>query len=142
MARTAAFYLCSPSNPEGAVADQAYLERAISLARTYDFMLFADECYSEIYFDEPPVGALEVAHGMSGSFDNVVVFNSLSKRSNLPGLRSGFVAGDETFVRSYSQFRNVSCPQVPLPVQHVSERLWNEEKHVETKDNCIVKSFC
>lgn len=139
--QTAAFYLCSPSNPEGAVADKAYLEKAIRLARKYDFMLFSDECYSEIYFDAAPAGALEVAYGIDATFKNVVAFNSLSKRSNLPGLRSGFVAGDENFMRSYSQFRNVACPQVPLPVQHVSEKVWNEEKHVETNRQLYREKF-
>ncbi len=139
--RVAAFYLCSPSNPEGAVADRAYLEKAIELARKYDFMLFSDECYSEIYFDEAPAGALEVAYGIDGSFDNVVAFNSLSKRSNLPGLRSGFVAGDEKFMRSYAQFRNVACPQVPLPIQNVSEKVWNEETHVKTNRQLYREKF-
>ncbi|MGH6736526.1 MAG: aminotransferase class I/II-fold pyridoxal phosphate-dependent enzyme [Methyloceanibacter sp.] len=97
-ARAAAFYLCSPSNPEGAVASREYLARAIALARRYDFMLFADECYSEIYSGEPPPGVLEVAQGLTGSLANVLVFQSLSKRSGLPGLRSGFVAGDPEFI--------------------------------------------
>ena len=131
LARTIALYLCSPSNPQGAVADRAYLARAIALARRYDFLLFADECYSEIYGDEPPPGALETAFAQDGSFANVVVFQSLSKRSGLPGLRSGFVAGDPAFIASFGRFRNVACPQVPLPVQHVSVAAWSDEAHVE-----------
>lgn len=129
--KTAAFYLCSPSNPEGAVANRDYLEKAIRLAREYDFMLFSDECYSEIYQEDAPLGALEVAFLMDGSFRNVLAFNSLSKRSNLPGLRSGFVAGDQSFIDAFSSFRNVACPQIPLPIQHVSEKAWSEEEHVE-----------
>jgi len=129
--RTVAFYLCSPSNPQGAVAGRAFLARAIALARRFDFMLFADECYSEIYNDAPPAGALETAYGETQSFANVVAFNSLSKRSGLPGLRSGFVAGDPDFIASFLRFRNVACPQVPLPVQHVSVKAWSEELHVE-----------
>jgi N-succinyldiaminopimelate aminotransferase len=129
--RTVALYLCSPSNPQGAVADSDYLAAAIALARRFDFMLFADECYSEIYFDTPPPGALETAFAANGSFANVVTFNSLSKRSGLPGLRSGFVAGDPAFVAAFARFRNVACPQVPLPIQHVSVKAWFDEEHVE-----------
>jgi N-succinyldiaminopimelate aminotransferase len=129
--RTVALYLCSPSNPQGAVASRAYLSRAIALARRFDFLLFADECYSEIYSDTPPPGALETAYAETASLANVVVFQSLSKRSGLPGLRSGFVAGDSDFVASLGRFRNVACPQVPLPVQHVSVKAWGDEQHVE-----------
>jgi len=131
LARTVAFYLCSPSNPEGAVASRDYLKRAIALARHHDFLLFADECYSEIYADERPPGALEVAMAETGSLDNVVAFQSLSKRSGLPGLRSGFVAGDPAFMAAFGRFRNVACPQVPLPIQHVSAAAWADEAHVE-----------
>ena len=128
--RTSIMYLCSPSNPQGAIASRAYLEQAISLARAYDFMIFADECYSEIYFGEKPPGILQVAFGMNGDFSNVVAFNSLSKRSNLPGLRSGFIAGDPVFINKYAQFRNVTCPQMPLPVQYASAKVWADEDHV------------
>jgi aspartate/methionine/tyrosine aminotransferase len=128
---TVALYLCTPSNPQGAVADRSYLAAAIALARRFDFMLFADECYSEIYSDTPPPGALETAFVANGSFANVVTFNSLSKRSGLPGLRSGFVAGDPAFIAAFARFRNVACPQVPLPIQHVSVRAWSDEAHVE-----------
>jgi aspartate/methionine/tyrosine aminotransferase len=127
--RTIALYLCSPSNPQGAVAGRSYLASAIALARRFDFMLFADECYSEIYSDAPPSGALEAAFA-GGSFANVVIFNSLSKRSGLPGLRSGFLAGDASFVAAFARFRNVACPQMPLPVQHVSVKAWSDEDHV------------
>lgn len=130
LARTVALYLCSPSNPQGAVASAEYLTHAIALARRHDFLLFADECYSEIYGDVPPPGALETSHKESGSFANVVAFNSLSKRSGLPGLRSGFVAGDPEFIAAFFRFRNVACPQVPLPVQHVSAAAWADEAHV------------
>jgi N-succinyldiaminopimelate aminotransferase len=129
--RTVALYLCSPSNPQGAVADRNYLAAAIALARRFDFMLFADECYSEIYSDAPPPGAIETAFAANGSFAGVVTFNSLSKRSGLPGLRSAFVAGDPAFIAAFARFRNVACPQVPLPIQHVSVRAWSDEEHVE-----------
>ena len=129
--RAAALYLCSPSNPQGAVADRSYLATAIALARRFDFMLFADECYSEIYCDIPPPGALETAFAAGGSFANVMTFQSLSKRSGLAGLRSGFVAGDAEFIAPFARFRNVACPQVPLPIQHASVEAWSDENHVE-----------
>jgi N-succinyldiaminopimelate aminotransferase len=128
--RTCAIYLASPANPQGAVASRAYLEKLITLARNYRFYVFADECYSEIYTREPPAGILEAAAGMGG-FDLVLSFNSLSKRSNAPGLRSGFIAGDAAFLKSYGRYRNVASPQIPLPVQHASAVLWNDEAHVE-----------
>ncbi len=134
--RTTAFYLCSPSNPQGAVASEAYLAKVIELSRKYNFMLFSDECYSEIYSDAPPKGALEVALGIGEGaggdpFVNIVTFNSLSKRSNLPGLRSGFCAGDAAFISDFMAFRNVACPQIPLPIQLTSAKIWLDEAHVE-----------
>lgn len=130
LARTAALYLCSPANPQGAVADAAYIARALDLARTYDFLLFFDECYSEIYSAAPPVGALEVAAKTPERFRNLVVFNSLSKRSNLPGLRSGFSAGDAGFLDTLFEVRNLIGPQMPGPTQHASAAAWAEEQHV------------
>ncbi len=127
--RTAAFYLASPANPQGAVASSAYFEHLISLARKHGFYVFSDECYSEIYQNDPPPGALEIA-ARSGSFDRVLVFNSLSKRSNAPGFRSGFIAGDGAFLKDYLQYRNVASPQVPVPIQHASAALWADEGHV------------
>ena len=126
---TAAFYLASPANPQGAIASAAYLEQLIALARKHGFYVFSDECYSEIYQNAPPPGALEVA-ARSGSFDRILVFNSLSKRSNSPGFRSGFIAGDGAFLKDYLQYRNVASPQVPVPIQHASAALWADEDHV------------
>ena len=131
LARTAVMFICSPANPQGAVADEAYLAHAINLARTHDFMLFADECYSEIYTDQPPTGALATSYSDHGDFRNVVAFQSLSKRSNLPGLRSGFCAGDADFLAALARLRNVAAPQLALPVQHASAAIWREESHVE-----------
>ena len=139
--RTVAFYLCTPSNPQGAVADRAYLARAIALARRFDFLLFTDECYSEIYGETPPPGVLETAYAETRSLANVVSFQSLSKRSGLPGLRSGFVAGDAEFIASLLRFRNVACPQVPLPVQHVSVEAWGDERHVERGRDLYRENF-
>lgn len=128
--RAVAFYLCSPANPQGAVASAAYIRRALELARAYDFMLFLDECYSEIYAGDPPPGGLEVAAATDRRFDNIVVFNSLSKRSNLPGLRSGFAAGDARFMDTFFEVRNLIGPQMPGPTQAVSAAVWAEEQHV------------
>lgn len=130
--RTAAFYLCTPANPQGAIAEPAYIARCIAMARRYGFMLFVDECYSEIYTREAPAGALAVAAQTPERFANVVVFNSLSKRSNLPGLRSGFCAGDGDFIETLAEVRNVIGNQMPGPVQHVSAAVWSEEQHVTT----------
>jgi N-succinyldiaminopimelate aminotransferase len=141
LARTAAFYLATPANPQGSVASRAYMDKAVQLARQYDFLLFLDECYSEIYWDEKPAGGLESAFGLSGDFANVLVFNSLSKRSNVPGLRSGFISGDENFLAAYTRFRNVAAPQMALPVQHASAMLWNDEAHVEASRDIYRRKF-
>lgn len=131
LARTVALFVCSPANPQGAVASRAYIEQALALARAHDFMLFFDECYSEIYTQQAPLGALEVAAATPERFANLVVFNSLSKRSNLPGLRSGFCAGDAAFLEAFAEIRNMCAPQVPGPVQHASAAAWGDETHVE-----------
>ncbi len=128
--RTVALYLCSPANPQGAIASKDYIARALELARAHDFMLLFDECYSEIYADEPPPGALAVAAATPERFRNLVVFNSLSKRSNLPGLRSGFCAGDAGFLEAFAELRNMVAPQMPGPTQHVSAAVWADEAHV------------
>jgi N-succinyldiaminopimelate aminotransferase len=128
--RTVAFYLCTPANPQGTVASAAYLRRALALARQYDFMLFVDECYSEIYTGEAPTGGLQIAAATPEKFKNILVFNSLSKRSNLPGLRSGFVAGDGDFIETLAEVRNLVGPQMPGPIQHASAAVWAEEQHV------------
>ena len=128
--RVAAFYLCSPSNPQGKVASADYIKKALALARKHDFMLFFDECYSEIYSSEAPTGGLQVAATTPERFKNIIVFNSLSKRSNLPGLRSGFAAGDPDFLENMAEIRNLTAPQMPGIVQHASVAVWSEEQHV------------
>ncbi|MEA2950617.1 MAG: N-succinyldiaminopimelate aminotransferase [Alphaproteobacteria bacterium] len=127
LARTVAFYLASPSNPQGAVADAAYLARLCALARRFGFLVFADECYCEIYSDRAPPGMLEAA---GPDFANVVVFHSLSKRSSLPGMRVGFAAGDRRFLAPFLELRNVAAPQVPIPAQHVAIAAYADEAHV------------
>jgi N-succinyldiaminopimelate aminotransferase len=129
LARTVAFYLASPSNPQGAVADLAYLTRVVEMARRHGFLVFCDECYSEIYSTTQPAGILQAA---GADFENVVLFQSLSKRSNLPGLRIGFAAGDRRFIGKFLELRSVAAPQVPIPAQHVAIAAYEDEAHVET----------
>lgn len=129
--RTEIAYLCSPSNPQGAVASREYLAELLRLADTHDFRIFADECYSEIYRGEAPVGILEVAQSIDADPERVVVFNSLSKRSNLPGLRSGFVAAGPAAMTRLRQLRDYAGAPLPSPLQHVAARAWGDEAHVE-----------
>lgn len=136
--RTVVFYLASPSNPQGAVADRAYLDKLTALARRYGFLVFADECYCEIYTEHAPTGMLEAS---APDFDNVVVFHSLSKRSNLPGLRVGFAAGDKNFLAAFLELRNVAAPQVPVPAQHVAVAAYNDESHVEENRRLYKEKF-
>lgn len=134
--RVQLLYLCSPGNPTGAVADRAYLERALALADTHDFVIASDECYSEIYADEntPPVGLLDVAHEQGRTdFERCVVFHSLSKRSNLPGLRSGFVAGDGRVLAEFLRYRTYHGATLGHHVQAASIAAWRDEAHV--RDN-------
>jgi len=128
LARTVAFYLATPANPQGSVASRDYLARIAALAQKHNFMLFVDECYSEIFWKDEPTGGLEVA---GKDFAYVVTFNSLSKRSSLPGLRVGFVAGDKRFLAALLNLRTVSAPQVPVPAQEVAIAAYNDETHVE-----------
>jgi aspartate/methionine/tyrosine aminotransferase len=131
LARTALFYLCSPGNPQGAIADLAYLQKAIALARAHDFVLAMDECYCEIYDRLAPPGALEACARMGGDMSNVLVFHSLSKRSSAAGLRCGFVAGDEKLIALMQSLRAYGGAQVPLPIQEAATALWGEETHVD-----------
>ena len=132
--RTAAFYVASPTNPEGFLADTAYWHKLIGLARKHRFYIFADECYSEVYRQTPPVGILEAAKSLAGNassiFDKIIVLNSLSKRSNLAGLRCGFAAGDADFLKKWVKFRGLAAPQVPLPHQAVAAAAYRDEAHV------------
>lgn len=128
--RVAIAYICSPANPQGSVADAAYWREMIALAEKHDFRIFADECYSEVYRDTPPPGALEIAAEMGADPERVLSFHSLSKRSNLPGLRSGFVAGGVESIRRIRQLRAYAGAPLPEPLQHVAARAWNDEAHV------------
>jgi N-succinyldiaminopimelate aminotransferase len=138
LARTVAFFIASPANPQGAVADLSYLSRLVALARHYGFLVFSDECYSEIYTQHAPAGVLEAC---AGDFTNVVEFQSLSKRSNLPGLRIGFAAGDRKFLARYLELRNVAAPQVPMPVQRVAIAAYADEDHVAENRRLYAQKF-
>lgn len=126
-------FLCSPGNPTGAVADVDYLRRALELADRYDFVVASDECYSEIYLDEanPPPGLLQaaIAAGHS-SFERCIVFHSLSKRSSVPGLRSGFVAGDPALIQPFLLYRTYHGCAMPIHTQLASIPAWNDDQHV------------
>ncbi|TNF87604.1 MAG: succinyldiaminopimelate transaminase [Gammaproteobacteria bacterium] len=126
-------YICTPGNPTGAVMPREYLERLIELAQRYDFVIASDECYSEIYFDEqtPPPGLLGVAADMGNDrFDRCLAFHSLSKRSNLPGLRSGFVAGDARILAKFLLYRTYHGCALPSATQTASTAAWSDENHV------------
>src|ERR1700712_3273230 len=128
LARTVAIFLASPANPQGAVASKQYFTRLKQLADRFGFLILSDECYSEIYTREAPGSMLECA---GPDFTNVVAFQSLSKRSNLPGMRVGFAAGDRKFLAAYHELRNVAAPQVPVPLQQVAVAAYSDEAHVE-----------
>lgn len=126
-------YICSPGNPSGAVLSPSDLEELINLAERHDFIIASDECYSELYDDEtrPPPGLLQAAYAIGNTaFKRCLVFHSLSKRSNAPGLRSGFVAGDAALLKAYFQYRTYQGCAMPLPSQHASIQAWRDEAHV------------
>ena len=126
-------FLCSPANPVGAVMDLAYLSRALELAERYDFVIAADECYAELYDDEnaPPPSLLTAALSRgNAAFERCMVFHSLSKRSSLPGLRSGFVAGHAGLIAPFLLFRTYHGCAMPVPTQIASAAAWNDDAHV------------
>src|SRR5258707_14385765 len=128
LARTVAMFIASPANPQGAVASRDYFARLKKLADRYGFMIRSAECYSAIYTRKATGSMLESA---GPDFASVVAFQSLSKRSNLPGMRVGFAAGDRKFLGMVQQLRNVAAPQVPVPLQHVAIAAYSDEAHVE-----------
>ena len=131
--RCQVLFLCSPGNPTGAVMPESYLRRAIELADRHDFVIASDECYSEIYHDErdPPAGLLAAARSAGhAEFERCVVFHSLSKRSSVPGLRSGFAAGDPRLMAGYRLYRTYHGCAMPLYAQRASAPAWNDEAHV------------
>jgi len=137
-------FLCSPANPTGAVTDIETLQKLINLAEKYDFVIAADECYSEIYFDEgqPPAGLLQAASLMGNhDFSHCMVFHSLSKRSNAPGLRSGFVAGDASLIEPFFRYRTYHGCAMPTQTQAASIRAWSDEVHVEENRTLYRQKF-
>jgi len=128
--RAAIAYVCSPANPQGAVADRAYWNTLLRLAERHDFKVFSDECYSEIYRDVPPPGALTAAGELGVDPERVVLFNSLSKRSNLAGLRSGFAASGPANIAALKRLRAYAGAPLPMPLQAVAARAWDDEAHV------------
>lgn len=130
--RTQLVYLCSPGNPSGKIMTLEQWKHVFELSDRYGFVIAADECYSEIYFDEtnPPLGALQAAHKLGRDYTRLVIFSSLSKRSNVPGMRSGFVAGDAKILERFLLYRTYhGCAMSPA-VQAASIAAWNDEAHV------------
>ena len=132
--RVSLVYLCTPANPQGAQATLPYLKVLLARALEHDFVVAVDECYSEIYDTQEPVGALEACAAMGAdaarALDHVVVFNSLSKRSNCAGLRSGFVAGGANLITAFGRLREFASCATPLPIIHTATELWRDEAHV------------
>ena len=131
-ARVQLFYVCSPANPTGKVLDLAGWKKLFDLADRYGFVIASDECYSEIFFDEdnPPLGGLQAAKLLGRGSERLVMFSSLSKRSNVPGMRSGFVAGDAAILKKFLLYRTYHGCALPPPVQAASVAAWNDEAHV------------
>lgn len=141
--RTQLVYVCSPGNPSGKVMSLAQWKTIFELSDKYNFVIAADECYSEIYFDEahPPLGALQAAYQLGRDYKNLIVFSSLSKRSNVPGMRSGFVAGDEKIIEKFALYRTYhGCAMNPA-VQAASMTAWNDEAHVIENRRLYAEKF-
>ncbi len=141
--RTQLVYVCSPGNPSGKVMSLAQWKNLFELSDQYGFVIAADECYAEIYFDEenPPLGALQAAHQLGRDYKNLVVFSSLSKRSNVPGMRSGFVAGDAKIIQAFTLYRTYhGCAMNPA-VQAASETAWNDDAHVVKNRQLYAEKF-
>ena len=135
-------FICTPGNPSGTVIDEETLEYLINKANTSDFWLASDECYSEIYRNTPPPGLLEVCAQMGHrDYSQCLVFHSLSKRSNLPGLRSGFVAGDASFIAPFLKYRTYHGCSMSMAVQKASELAWSDEDHVIVNRDLYAEKF-
>jgi N-succinyldiaminopimelate aminotransferase len=135
-------YACSPANPSGAVMSLEDWQRLFELSDRHRFVIASDECYSEIYFERPPLGALEAAQklGRTG-YDRLVVFSSLSKRSNCPGMRSGFAAGDAALIKKFLLYRTYHGSAMSLAVQHASIAAWSDEAHVQENRRLYAGKF-
>jgi N-succinyldiaminopimelate aminotransferase len=135
--------VCSPGNPTGAVMNLDDWKEVFALSDKYGFIVGSDECYSEIYFDEakPPLGGLEAAQMLGRGFERLVMFSSLSKRSNVPGMRSGFVAGDAAILKKFLLYRTYHGSAMSLPTQAASVAAWNDEAHVRENRRLYVDKF-
>ena len=134
-------YACSPANPSGHVMDLGQWRRLFELAEQHGLVIASDECYSEIYFDRPPLGALQAAHQLGRGYERLVVFSSLSKRSNAPGMRSGYVAGDAELISQFLRYRTYHGSAMSLAVQAASIAAWRDEKHVEENRRLYAQKF-
>jgi N-succinyldiaminopimelate aminotransferase len=135
-------YACSPANPSGAVMSLEDWKRLFELSDRHGFVIASDECYSEIYFGRPPLGALEAAFKLKrANYERLVVFSSLSKRSNCPGMRSGFAAGDAALLKKFLLYRTYHGSAMSLSVQHASIAAWNDEAHVQENRRLYVEKF-
>lgn len=141
LARTAVVYVCSPANPQGAVASAKYWKELLALAERYDFRIFADECYSEIYRNAPPPGVLSAVREAGADPERVLAFHSLSKRSNLPGLRSGFCAGGAKTISALRRHRAYTGAPLPLPAQLAAAEVWADEAHVVENRALYAKKY-
>jgi N-succinyldiaminopimelate aminotransferase len=134
-------YACSPANPSGRVMKLAEWRELFELSDRHGFAIASDECYSEIYCGEPPLGALQAAHRLGRSYDRLVAFSSLSKRSNAPGLRSGFVAGDAALIKQFLLYRTYHGSAMSLAVQAASVAAWNDEQHVQENRRLYAEKY-
>ncbi len=140
--RTQLIYVCSPGNPTGCVMPLAEWQTLFEMSDRYGFVIASDECYSEIYFDAPPLGAMQAAHQLGRSnYNNLVVFSSLSKRSNLPGMRSGFVAGDARVIEKFTLYRTYHGSAMNPAIQSASIAAWNDETHVAENRRLYTEKF-
>ena len=129
--RTSIIYVCSPSNPEGVSLKIEDWKNLIFLARNNNATLIVDECYTDIYSETPPIGVLEACKILNTDISNIISFHSLSKRSNVPGFRSGFAVGDKNIITSFKKLRHYCAGQQPIPIQEAATALWNDDDHAE-----------
>ena len=134
-------YVCSPGNPTGRIVPLEEWKRLFELSDRHGFVVASDECYSELYYKAPSMGALQAAHELRRSFKNLVVFSSLSKRSNVPGMRSGFVAGDAALLKQFLLYRTYHGSAMSMAIQKASIAAWGDEKHVEENRRLYARKY-
>lgn len=134
-------YVCSPANPTGRIVPLEEWKRLFELSERHGFVLASDECYSELYYGEPSLGALQAARKLGRGYERLVVFSSLSKRSNVPGMRSGFVAGDPALLKAFLLYRTYHGSAMSVTIQKASVAAWNDEKHVEENRRVYAEKY-